>query len=196
MKERWERSQELYREAGANVKLRTYEKVGHWTDGTVNGEILAFFRDALAADAPSAAAIASPRELVAALYEAVSAPPGKEHDWNRFRALFAPKAQLVVRTAEGGLRAMTVEEFIAAASANREPFVERELASRIEAWGHIAHSWSSYEGVIGEGESARTIRGVNSFQMAEIEGGWKVVTIFWESEASAGAIPEDLRGER
>ena len=29
MKERWERSQALYREAGANVTLRTYEKVGH-----------------------------------------------------------------------------------------------------------------------------------------------------------------------
>jgi dienelactone hydrolase len=48
MKERWERSQALYRESGAHVTLRTYEKVGHWTDGTVNGEILTFFRDALA----------------------------------------------------------------------------------------------------------------------------------------------------
>lgn len=48
MGERWARSQALYRDAGANAKLRTYEKVGHWTDGTIGGEILAFFLDSLA----------------------------------------------------------------------------------------------------------------------------------------------------
>ncbi|HEY0590377.1 MAG TPA: hypothetical protein VGF40_01310, partial [Thermoanaerobaculia bacterium] len=134
---------------------------------------------ALAPPAAAAPSLGSPQALVTALYEAVSAPPGTSHDWDRFRSLFAPKAQLVVRTAKGALRTMSVEEFVASASANPEAFVERELASRMERWGHIAHSWSSYEGVIGDGATARTIRGVNSFQMAEIDGAWKVVTIFW-----------------
>ncbi len=136
----------------------------------------------------------TPQELVTALYAAVSAPPGTTHDWDSFRSLFAPKAQLVVRTGQGSLRTMTVEEFIAAAGANEQAFVERELASRMETYGHIAHSWSSYEGVIGEGETAKTIRGVNSFQMAQVEGRWVVVTIFWETEGSGGELPADMRG--
>jgi dienelactone hydrolase len=50
--DRWERCQELYREAGATATFRTYSGVGHFTDEKVNGEIADFFRRRLAAPAP------------------------------------------------------------------------------------------------------------------------------------------------
>lgn len=45
--DRWTRVQQLYREAGANVTFRTYEHMGHGTDGTINDEIVEFFRKAI-----------------------------------------------------------------------------------------------------------------------------------------------------
>jgi hypothetical protein len=43
--DRWEHCQKIYRNAGANVTFSTYENVGHWTDGKINGEIAVFFAD-------------------------------------------------------------------------------------------------------------------------------------------------------
>jgi dienelactone hydrolase len=42
--DRWTHMQKLYREAGANATFRTYEHMGHGTDGQINGEIAEFFR--------------------------------------------------------------------------------------------------------------------------------------------------------
>ncbi len=48
--DRWERCQALYREAGANVSFRTYAHAGHFTDGPINRETIAFFRTVLAGE--------------------------------------------------------------------------------------------------------------------------------------------------
>jgi len=45
--DRWQRVQAIYKEAGANATFRTYEKVGHWTDQTINSELTEFFRQFL-----------------------------------------------------------------------------------------------------------------------------------------------------
>jgi predicted esterase len=42
--DRWTRVQQLYRDAGANATFRTYDHMGHGTDGQINGEITEFFR--------------------------------------------------------------------------------------------------------------------------------------------------------
>ena len=52
--------------------------------------------------------------------------------------------------------------------------------------------WSSYEATIGTGEAQRTMQGVNSFQLAEINGAWRILTILWEATRSGGELPRDL----
>lgn len=47
--DRWQRVQELYRQAGANAMFRTYAHMGHGTDRTINEEITEFFRAAMSA---------------------------------------------------------------------------------------------------------------------------------------------------
>jgi hypothetical protein len=47
--DRWQRCQQIYREAGAHVEFRTYPGVGHFTDRKVNEELRDFFRAQLAA---------------------------------------------------------------------------------------------------------------------------------------------------
>ena len=45
--DRWTRMQELYRNHGVNATFRTYDHMGHGTDGRINDEIVAFFRSAI-----------------------------------------------------------------------------------------------------------------------------------------------------
>jgi hypothetical protein len=42
--DRWERCQQLYRDAGAAVTFRTYAGIGHGTNGRIHAEIASFFR--------------------------------------------------------------------------------------------------------------------------------------------------------
>jgi hypothetical protein len=44
---RWTHMQKLYEKAGANATFRTYEHMGHGTDGQINSEIAEFFRKAI-----------------------------------------------------------------------------------------------------------------------------------------------------
>lgn len=44
--DRWERCQSVYRAAGANATFRTYDGIGHGTDGRIGLEITEFLRDA------------------------------------------------------------------------------------------------------------------------------------------------------
>ncbi|MEO8381603.1 MAG: hypothetical protein ABI779_18220 [Acidobacteriota bacterium] len=44
--DRWERCQAAYRAAGANATFRTYDGIGHGTDGRIGLEITSFLRDA------------------------------------------------------------------------------------------------------------------------------------------------------
>lgn len=45
--DRWSRVQAIYRDAGANATLKTYEGIGHGTDARINSEITEFFRSHL-----------------------------------------------------------------------------------------------------------------------------------------------------
>jgi hypothetical protein len=45
--DRWERCQQIYRDSGAAVTLRTYPGVGHETNRETNTEIIGFFRQQL-----------------------------------------------------------------------------------------------------------------------------------------------------
>ena len=46
--DRWEFCQARYRDAGARVEFRTYPGVGHFTDATIQRELIDFFRRAIA----------------------------------------------------------------------------------------------------------------------------------------------------
>ena len=68
-------------------------------------------------------------------------------------------------------------------------FHERELARRVEAFGNIAHVWSTYESRYTAQDPAPFSRGINSFQFVRHQGRWWVVTIFWDVECQDNPIP-------
>lgn len=150
------------------------------------------------AAAPAAAAdFDSPERVVAAAYETLTGQPGARRDWDRFRSLFASNARIVIRTTRGEFRAVKIDEFIATARQRESVGVGvRELVRGVQRYGHIAHALSSFEAALTSGGNAMSVRGVNSIQMADINGRWQIVAVVWESELTGGGLPADLQGAR
>jgi hypothetical protein len=127
--------------------------------------------------------------IIAALYASISFEPGGEADWDRLRRLCAPYALLVHAPAspEGSPVVLDVETFIAKYKENiarselsKRGFREREIASKVEAFGNIAQVFSSYAAGWAGGEVFA--RGVNSIQLMRANGRWWVLTILWDDE--------------
>ena len=130
---------------------------------------------------------------VHALYAVISGPAGTR-DWTRFHSLFAEGARLIpIKTTPQGSEpsVMTPDDYEKRAGANFEKnaFYESEVAHRVEMFGNIAHVFSTYESRHSPGEKPFA-RGINSFQLVKTGGGWKVMTILWDSERQGNPLPE------
>jgi len=136
--------------------------------------------------------------IVGALYDVLSGGVGEPRDWERFRSLFRPGARMIPtgRNAAGEplLMVWDPEEYIArnAEVLERIGFVEREIARRTEAWGDIAHLFSSYE-AFREGQAEPFLRGINAIQLWNDGTRWWIVSVMWEAERPGNPLPEGLR---
>lgn len=143
--------------------------------------------------------VESPEALVSTLYDVISGPADEARDWDRLRSLFLPGARLTItrwQTPEGlaeELRRADVEGFIRAAGASyrQAGFWEREVWSRTERFGNVAHVFSTYESRVGSESSDPVQRGINSFQLAREGGRWWVAGIVWDVETPGNPIPDD-----
>jgi hypothetical protein len=151
----------------------------------------------MAAPAARPADVASIESIIAALYDVISGPPGQNRDWDRFRSLFTGGARLIVGapSQDGRVpsRNMTVEEYVASADPflKRDGFWEREIASRVERYGNVAHVFSTYESRVNTADSPPFSRGINSIQLITNGERWWVVTILWDFERPGNAIPAE-----
>lgn len=139
------------------------------------------------------------------LYASVTRAPGAPFAWDRLRAIMLPGGLLVPqRQMTGGeTRMMDVEAFIAWIDAGWAPilgtlqdagFFERQTNVIVEAYGDVAHAFSTYEK--GPYEPRRVQgRGVNAVQLVRRDGRWYVLSITWDEENAAGPLPERYRGE-
>jgi len=134
--------------------------------------------------------------IVAAVYDVISGPAGQKRDWDRMRSLFIPGARLIPISQAGEVksaRVLSVEDYILRSSAVLEKggFFEREMARRMEKFGHIAHVFSTYESRRKAEDPAPFSRGINSFQLMNDGKRWWIVTIYWEAEGPDNPIPPE-----
>lgn len=139
------------------------------------------------------------RAAIADLYSVISGPAG-ERDWDAFRAMFADGAQMTAIGHGGGgsgaIVSMTPQQYIerAGPQLSRSAFYERQIASRTEIFGHVAHVWSTYES-LRDLDGQPFSRGINSVQLVRVPpsdaGAWKVLSILWDSETPQHAIPAE-----
>lgn len=142
--------------------------------------------------------------ITAAVYDVISGPAGKPRDWDRFRSLFVPDARLMpVRVPRpsadpaappphNDIAPYTVEDYIARSSPAMltQGFAERGIANRVEAFGNIAHVWSTYESRHSFTDAQPFARGINSISLIKDGARYWVVQILWDSERPGSAIPE------
>jgi hypothetical protein len=146
----------------------------------------------IAATVPGCLPTATLDELSAALDDAVGGPGNK--DRTCLRQLLTPDARLTpIRKAQNGgfeTHVLTADGWIdAVAKRGSTAFYERQVKVRAEQYGHFAHLWSTYE-IRDTPEGKATVTGINSIQAVFDGTRWKVFSILWEPDTTAGPVPE------
>ena len=152
-----------------------------------------------ASTAPRPVDVASRDAIVRALYDSISGPAG-ERDWDRFRSLFIPEAQLVAtfKKKDGtlGYKAMSVQGYIDSAGKyfKEHGFYEREISRKVETFGSITQLFSTYESR--ETKDGKPFeRGINSIQLYDDGSRWWVVDVYWTGETPENPIPDQYLSE-
>jgi hypothetical protein len=146
--------------------------------------------------AANPADVSSMDGIISALYDVISGPAGKKRDWNRFRSLFIAGARLIPtgprRDGQIGARVLDPEGYVTGSGdyIEKNGFFEREVARRTDAFGSIAHVFSTYESRHKAEDPKPFSRGINSIQLMNDGKRWWIVTIFWDSERADNPIPE------
>lgn len=141
---------------------------------------------------PDSASVA-PDTLVRALYEIVTGPAGAKKDWARMANLFAPGGIVTTTTHRDGAFLADPQTPAQFAALNERllghrNFYEREVAQRIDSFGHIAHAWSTYE-TRDRPDGPVRVRGVNAFQLLNDGKRWCILSLTWDAETGAHPIP-------
>jgi len=140
----------------------------------------------------------SAEQVVLELYDLVTTEAGQTPDWDAVRALFVEQAVIVLRTSREKLTVFDVDGFVAdfvafieQAGVERTGFTERVLATRVTAFGDIAHVLVLFDSqILGSGRPPN--QGVDSFELMRSEGRWRIVSITNERPSEAHPIPEGL----
>lgn len=157
-------------------------------------------RNTISAPAAAPDDVASIDAIIAAAYDGISGPAGKERDWDRERSLFFPGARLIPTAMDAGAlnrdvdlapQMLDVEGYIARARSffENEGFYEKEIARRTEEFGQIAHVWSTYESRHNANDPEPFMRGINSIQLFNDGKRWWIVTIYWQHESREYPLP-------
>ena len=137
--------------------------------------------------------------IIAAAYDVISGPAGKERDWDRERSLFISGARLIPTAVEAGRndvdlapQTLNVEDYIARVEPlfAKNGFYEKEVARRVEQFGQIAHVWSTYESRHDPSDAAPFMRGINSIQLFDDGKRWWILSIYWQHESAEHPLPK------
>lgn len=137
---------------------------------------------------------ASIDSLIHATYDVISGPAGQARDWDRFRALFLPGADMTVVGVRDGKVAfthMTPEEYVVrnGESLQKNGFFEREVKRRVDGFGQMATVSSVYESRRLAADEKPFARGINSFQVVNDGTRWWIANLMWEGENPLAQIP-------
>ena len=154
--------------------------------------------DSSAVEHPAAAPedVVSVDAIIAALYDVISGPAGEARDWDRFRSLMMPTAQLIPIVRQNGSVGTIVwspDEYIQQAGTYLETngFFETETARQEERYGNLVHAFSTYDSFHTAEDEEPFARGINSIQLIYQDNRWWVANIAWQSEWPDLPIPPE-----
>lgn len=133
-------------------------------------------------------------EVIAAMYEGVCFEPGRRPDWSKQTEIFAPQARMV-RVTDDGVFEFDLDSyrknFEAMIDSGTLPsFWEGELWRETRLFGEGAHVLSAYETRwTRDGELLN--RGVNSIQLFQRGGGWRISAMLWRREGTSFRVADE-----
>lgn len=139
--------------------------------------------------------VASVDAIIAALYDVISGPAGESRDWDRFRSLMLPTAQLIpiFKRQDGtvGTVVWNAETYIeqAGSSLEKNGFFEAETSRKEERYGNLVHAFSTYDSFRTAEDEEPFARGINSIQLIYLNERWWVANIAWQGEWPDLPIP-------
>ncbi|MBO0323200.1 hypothetical protein J0X14_12905 [Muricauda sp. CAU 1633] len=133
---------------------------------------------------------------IKALYAVISGEKGEERDWDLMRYIYHPNAKLVPSgtNPEGkvGARYITPQTYVESSGQwlVENGFFEEEIHRETQVFGNIAHVFSTYQCFKSKTDKEPFMRGINSIQLLNEGGRWRVINIFWAQETEENPIPE------
>jgi hypothetical protein len=147
----------------------------------------------LATAAVAGDAAQSPEAAVAALWRALSNEPGAAADTATLSALFHRDAMIFgARRIDGKpeLHVTPVAKFIESQAARSENgFYECEIARSVNRYGRLAAVYSVVESRSRRDQESPDLTGVNSLQLYQTDGGWKIVSLYYHLEDDEVPVP-------
>jgi hypothetical protein len=123
-------------------------------------------------------------QLIVAVDSAITGPADKDRAC--FRQIFLPSTRLIP-VGPDGPHVLTVDDWIARVAKNGDEVVtEHQIKYQSEAFGHIAHLWSTYTTTLAGKPVAR---GINSMQAVYDGQNWHIIEILWQAENATDQIP-------
>jgi hypothetical protein len=149
-------------------------------------------------EAPTQRAI---RRTLDTLYAAFSFEAGSAPAWDTMRTLVLPGAAFVDPVATGvAPHAVPLDTFVTHFRAwvegtpkGKAGFRERIMTARIDAYGHIAHAFVTFEGAV-PGRVVADERGVDSIELVRVGADWKVASFTTQYETPGVSLPARFGG--
>ena len=135
-------------------------------------------------------------KTIKTLYEVISAEKGEERNWKQFKYLFYPEAKLIATGMNEDYvykaKYLSPQDYIKNSQKwlKINGFIEKEIYRKVNAFGNIAHVFSTYECYHGKDDKAPFMRGINSIQLINDENRWWIVNIYWAQETDENPIPK------
>ncbi len=139
--------------------------------------------------------------IIKALYASISGEKGEPRDWDLFRYLVIPEAQLIPtnKNEDGKLvyTVITPEQFVKQADKNfvENGFYEYETHRDTQDYGHVVHVFSTYASKRSKFDAEPFNQGINSIQLFNDGTRWWVVSIYWAHETDYNPIPKKYKAK-
>ena len=122
----------------------------------------------------------------------VSGERGENRNWEAFRYLFTPNAQLTVlnhgKDNKNTHKTYSLEEFVRVGMQfyENDGFIEYELTKTVDEYNGIAQVFQSYYAKELDYEE----RGINSYQLIYDGKRWWITSLLWTSDRNGVKLPE------
>lgn len=157
---------------------------------------LGFFANAQEQTADYSANVQSLESTLKTLYAVISGEKGEARNWELFKYLFHPDANLIPsgKNKEGmtGARFMSPDDYINGSGKwlVENGFFEKEIYRTADTFGSITQVFSTYESFHSEADEQPFMRGINSIQLLKDESRWWILNIYWTQETPENPIPK------